>query len=84
MSKTKKEKTDKKIFIKWILAFLVGVVGGFFSRPVLEWLKTATSGIEFNMEFLMYLATQCFHVRSAILEKNRKTMQEKDNDSCVI
>jgi len=60
MSKKKKQKTDKKIFVKWILAFLVGVVGGFFSRPVLEWFKTATSGIEFNMEFLMYLATALF------------------------
>lgn len=60
MSKDTKKKTDKQIFIRWVvimvLAFLAGGVGGFFSVPAMELFEKVTSGIKINNELLLYLS----------------------------
>ena len=70
MSKMKKEKTDKQVFTKWIVimvfAIFAGGIGGFFSKPVLEWFGAQTSGIEVNMELVFYLVFVLFVMMNVI------------------
>lgn len=64
MSKERKQKTEKQAFWKWVVcmvvAFIAGVFGSSFIRLVKELFEKYASGIEVNLQYMLYFALGIF------------------------